>query len=155
LSKEGQQLVLKQAIYLPLRSEQVNDSIAMVTGVPEVKVWMDNVQQTFVQAPVIKDGNTLVPLGDIFEKFGANVTWDDSKKSVTAKKGNIQLKLTLGSTKVLINGVEKSLEVPIQIVRNPSNYNSTMVPIRFVSEAFGAKVTFDKAAKTVTIITQK
>ncbi|MFD0677534.1 MULTISPECIES: stalk domain-containing protein [unclassified Paenibacillus] len=154
LSKEGQQQVLKHAIYLPLRAEQASDSLAMVTGVPEVKVAINNAAQSFVQAPVIRDGNVLVPLGDIFGKLGAAVVWDGDKRSVTASKGNTKLKLTIGSTTAVLNGAEKTLEVPVQVVRNPSNYNSTMVPLRFVSEAFGANVTFDKATRTVTVNTK-
>ncbi|MCZ8516600.1 stalk domain-containing protein [Paenibacillus filicis] len=154
LSKEGQQQVLKHAIYMPLRAEQASDSLAILTGVPEVKVVMNNKEQSFVQAPVIKDGNTLVPLGDIFEKLGATVTWDSGKRSVTAINGSTKLQFTLGAAKAIVNGAERPLEVPVQIVRNPSGINSTMVPLRFVCEALGAKVTWDKAAKAVTIQTQ-
>ncbi|SEC82510.1 stalk domain-containing protein [Paenibacillus sp. GP183] len=151
LSKEGQQVVLKHAIYVPLRSWQANDSLAIVTGVPEVKVNINNKPIKFSQPAVILDGNTMVPIKDITGIYGADLTWDSSKKVATLSKGITKITLTVDSRKATLNGEDKMLEVPVQIIRHFSSVNSTMVPLRFITEAFGAKVGWDQTAHAISL----
>lgn len=97
--------------------------------------------------PVIKSGRTLVPVRVISETMGADVQWDSLDRTVTILKNNDTVFLTIDSSEVKKNGMAlNKLDVPAQIING-----KTMVPVRFVSEALGAQVNWDKATATVQI----
>jgi Leucine-rich repeat (LRR) protein len=98
--------------------------------------------------PTIQNGNTLVPLRDIFEHLGAKVDWDDATKTITAVKGITTVKLQLGNTTASVNGESKDLTVAPQTING-----STLVPLRFVSEAFGGDVQWDPENYIINITT--
>lgn len=119
--------------------------IAPVHAEENPSVTLDGKTLTFDVPPIIENGSTLVPMRRIFEELGATVAWDDATQTVTATKGNIIIKLAIGG-KALKNGSEVPLNVPAKIVEE-----RTMVPLRFVSEALGAKVDWNESMQTVTI----
>ena len=98
-----------------------------------------------VPAQII-DSRTMVPLRAIFEALGASVEWDDATKTVTSVKGDTTVKLTIGKAAITVNGADKALDVPAQIVDS-----RTLVPVRAIAESFGCEVGWDDATKTVTI----
>ena len=101
---------------------------------------------SFDQQPIIENGRTLVPLRAIFEALGADVTWDSATQTVTATKGTKKISLTIGSTKMSVDGVIKTLDVSAKLLGG-----RTLVPVRAVSEAFGCNVEWDGANQTVII----
>lgn len=113
-----------------------------------LSVYLDGKLLRFEVKPIIVDVVTLVPLRKIFEEQQAVVAWDELTKTVTAEKGNIKIKYTIGSPTADINGTELALEVPGQIVDG-----STLVPLRFVSEALGNNVDWLPDFKTIVINT--
>jgi hypothetical protein len=98
--------------------------------------------------PRAMDGRVLVPLRGVLEKMGATVDWMSATQTVVAAKGNMELNLPIGSRHATINGREVSLDVPAMTIAG-----STMVPLRFVSEALGADVRWASASQTVMIDT--
>jgi hypothetical protein len=96
--------------------------------------------------PIIVNGVTFVPLRFIGEALGAEVTWSPALQVVFLVRGSSRVQLTVGSKLAIIDGrITQLLEAPrIQNGR-------TMVPLRFISEAFGADVTWDQATKAVTV----
>ena len=102
----------------------------------------------FDQPPILENGRTLVPLRAIFEALGADVQWDGTIQTVTATKGGTQISLQIGSTRMYVNGVAKTLDVPAKLINS-----RTLVPVRAISEAFGCKVDWIQDTQTV-IITQ-
>ena len=98
-----------------------------------------------VPAQII-DSRTMVPLRAIFEALGASVEWDDATKTVTSVKGETTVKLTIGQASINVNGEDKALDVPAQIVDS-----RTLVPVRAIAESFGCDVAWDDPTKTVTI----
>lgn len=96
--------------------------------------------------PYIKEGRTLVPFRKIFERLGMEVTWDAKARSVFAKKDSLEMLLYIDKNNALINGVKKNLDVAPEITDG-----RTFVPLRFVSENFGANVEWDATTRTVTI----
>ena len=98
-----------------------------------------------VPAQII-DSRTMVPLRAIFEALGASVEWDDATKTVTSVKGETTVKLTIGQASINVNGEDKALDVPAQIVDS-----RTLVPVRAIAESFGCEVGWDDPTKTVTI----
>ncbi|KEF40102.1 copper amine oxidase family protein [Schinkia azotoformans MEV2011] len=120
--------------------------VPYVSAEQPISVYVDGKQQSYSQSPVIENGSTLVPLRGIFESLGAKVEWNGSTQTVTAVKENTTIVLTIGSKSPTVNGTVKSISTPGKILNG-----STMVPLRFVSEALGADVKWDGTARVVTI----
>ena len=96
--------------------------------------------------PVNQDGRVLVPLRDIFERLGATVLYNSRNRSITARRGSTVVNMELGSTDAEVNGRRVTLDVPANTI-----YGSTMVPLRFVSEALGATVNYDPSNGVIRI----
>lgn len=100
--------------------------------------------------PKIENGRTLVPLRTIFEALGANVSWDANTQTITAVRGATSLKLMIGETTAYKNGTAIVLDVCPKIING-----RTLVPLRFVSEALGAMVTWEASTEKILIQSQK
>lgn len=99
-------------------------------------------------SPVTRDGRTLVPMRDIFQALGASVQWNALTQGIVANKGNTNISLQIGNRSAVVNGQKVMLEQPAIL------YNgNTMVPLRFVSEAMGAKVGWNNATEIASIYT--
>lgn len=112
----------------------------------KITVVVDGDVLSFDQDPVIIDGRTLVPLRGIFEKLGAEVSWDDGTKTVTAVREDVTISLTVGQNVIFKNGNQIALDVPATIINS-----RTMVPARAVSECLEAKVDWNDLTRTVII----
>lgn len=111
-----------------------------------VILTVNGVKQAYDPAPTIVNGRTMVPLRALFESLGAKVDWDNNTRTIKASKGNIKIQLQVDSKTALINGKTIQLEVEPQIVNG-----RTMIPLRFVSESFGAQVSWDGRTRTVSV----
>lgn len=99
------------------------------------------------QVPVIRNERTLVPMRDIFERLGCQVAWDENTQTITATSENgTVIVMKIDSNTMTKDGAEIVLDTPPMIINN-----STMVPVRAVSEALDMTVEWDGAAKTVSI----
>ena len=94
------------------------------------------------------NGRVMVPLRGVLEQMGAYVSWDSATQTVFAEKGDMSITLPIGSTTARVNGRTVNLDVPAQTYAG-----TTMVPLRFVSEALGADVRWDSPTQTVFIDT--
>ena len=97
--------------------------------------------------PTIIDGRTMVPVRAIFEAVGANIDFDAETKTITAKKGETTVNMTVGANAVTVNNKEVQLDAPAVIVNG-----RTLAPARFVAETFGYTVQWDSENKIVKII---
>ena len=84
---------------------------------------------------MIQNDRTFVPFRALAEAFGAEVAYDEATQAVTAKLNGVEVVMTIGSATYTVNGAEKTADVAPFI-----NGSRTMVPVRFVAEAFGIKV---------------
>jgi competence protein ComEC len=109
-------------------------------------VFMNEKQLSFEVPPVIENNRTLVPLRAIFEVLGAQVSWNGDTNTITAVKGDTTITLQIGNTIAYKNGQPLVLEVPPKTINN-----RTLVPLRFVSEALGAQVTWEEASQSIHI----
>lgn len=116
---------------------------------PEVKypVTFNGHPVLFDVEPVNVNDRVFVPFRAIFEKMGADVQWDPSTRTVTATRGDVTIQLVIGSTTARVNGQARTLDAAPFI-----QDNRTMVPLRFVSEAFGAQVEYDNATTAIRIV---
>jgi hypothetical protein len=115
-----------------------------------IEVYIGGEKQTYEQPPVNSNGNVLVPLRAIFESLGATVEWDSTTQTVTATRGDRTVVLTIGSKTAYINGVPVALSVEPQLING-----YTMVPVRFVSEAFGGEVEWNGESSSVIVFQNK
>jgi len=115
----------------------------------QITILLDGEKLTFDVEPYIKDGRTLVPFRGILEALGAEVIWNPTERSVTAKSANTEVYLKIGSVDTLVNGEEVVIDVPAEI-----KSDRTFVPLRFVSENLGATVGWDGTTRTVAIATK-
>jgi len=113
---------------------QFEDVVVMSIGANKVVVNSD--VKDLVAAPMIKDQRTFVPFRALAEAFGANVEWVEATQSVVAELNGVKVVMVIGEEAYTVNGVAKTADVAPFI-----NGASTMVPVRFVAEAFGITVT--------------
>ncbi|NDI36065.1 stalk domain-containing protein [Chengkuizengella sediminis] len=136
-------------IFIPFVNERMDHKYSKdVSPSEEIFVVTNGEVQSFTQEPIIKNNTTMVPLRGIFEVLGAGVEWDQTTKTVKANKNDTEILLTIGDNVANVNGKSIILQHP-SIVLN----GSTMVPLRFVSEALGASVDWNQETKIVTIKT--
>ncbi|WP_336787339.1 copper amine oxidase N-terminal domain-containing protein [Paenibacillus sp. MMO-177] len=104
-----------------------------------------NGKQSTVQAPFEKSGTTIVPLSIITKAFGAKLKLQDNK-IITLTYNNKTVVVTIGSKTVKVNGKDQTVAVAPVVIKG-----TTMVPVRVIVEAFGAKIGKDKKTSEIVI----
>lgn len=118
----------------------------MAFAADDISVILNDNKLEFDQPPVIKDDYTLVPFRKIFESLDMTVQWFADKQLVAAQKEGTEIYLYIDSPEMYVNGETISLPVPPTILND-----RTLVPLRAVSEAAGAEVSWDGSTRTVSI----
>lgn len=113
-----------------------------------IRVTVNGQMLSFDQPPIIEQDRVLVPVRAIFEALSARVDWDAENRRVTAQKGSDVVTLTIGRYVMYRNGNAVPLDAAPKIVGD-----RTLVPIRAVSESFGAQVTWTASERLVTVTT--
>lgn len=106
---------------------------------PQVQITVNN---NFVQEfrGFVYSQKTMVPFRGIFERIQAEFSWDSVKRVLTAKKGKVSLVLRPDDRFAEVNGEPVTLDVA-PTIREGHIY----IPLRFVAETLGAKVTWDES----------
>lgn len=133
--------ISSQSLYV-IKQEQViririDDKVALVNG---RQLIMD-------VPPTIISSRTMVPLRFIGDAFGARTDYNANTKGITITLGNTVIRLTVNSKTAMIGSQRVILDSPATVIRG-----RTLVPTRFISEAFGAKVDWLPETKTVLIV---
>lgn len=112
-----------------------------------VDVRINDVLLAFDSAPFIYSDRTMVPVRAIAESLGAEeVQWDAENKIVRILLDGKSLVMIIGERSYLMDNSIYDMDVAPMIAEN-----RTMVPLRFVAEAFGCEVTWNDALRTVEI----
>lgn len=112
---------------------------------PAISVYLNNQELSSSDTtPYFFRGRTMLPLRLIFEAMGAAVDWDDASQTVTARRNQTTVQLTIGSFEATVN----QNTVKLDVAPFTSNYR-TYVPLRFIGEAFGATVNWLESSKRV------
>lgn len=127
--------VPKQEVYAELEAQKTS---------PYVKV-ADEILG-FETPPITESDRTLVPMRFLFEKLGAEVSWDQETETATAQKANTVLSFSIDQNSAVVNGQPAAMDVPARLVND-----KTMVPLRFLSENLGYTVEWDEATRMATI----
>ncbi len=86
------------------------------------------------------------------KKMGIKTKYDKAKKTVTFKKGNTTVVLSLGSKTAIVNGKEVMMSAaPICVKYADSKKTAILVPTRFISETFGFYYEWNSSTSTVSI----
>ena len=124
-----------------------------VSAAAPVQVILDGRTLALNPPATIVNDRTLVPVRGLFEAMGADLTWDEVKREVTVNRLNRYVRLKIDRHLACLNQTctqAATLDVPAAI-----SQDRTFVPVRFVSQAMGARVTWDEARRAVVIETDK
>ncbi|WP_342446295.1 copper amine oxidase N-terminal domain-containing protein [Paenibacillus sp. FSL L8-0638] len=116
-------------------------SWAIADAANPISVNAVNVNGKFIAtdvSPVIKDGRVLVPIRTL-ASLGVTYHWDSKSQSAFITKGTDQIKLTANKKEAFKNNKTVQVDVPVQVTQG-----RILVPIRFVSENFGYKASYEK-----------
>jgi len=125
-------------------SVQANSSASQ----QQVRVMVNGTEVAFPDAKPFIDANgrTQVPVRFVTEALKGTVDWNNSTRAVTVKRGQITATLTIGSKEIRVMNVPRTMDTAPVIVQE-----RTFVPLRFISEAFGAEVRWSAAEFTAYI----
>jgi hypothetical protein len=121
---------------------------AAATAENNISVFIDGQETHFDSSPVIVDGHTLVPMRAFFESLGAEVYWVPETHTVIGIRGDVEIKIMIGSNTPTINGMATMISAPARLING-----TTFVPLRFVGEALGNQVGWEPLKKEISIET--
>lgn len=114
----------------------------------DITVYVDNIRLEFDVQPQMISGRTMVPLRAIFEALGATVEWDGATQTVTAYNDQYFVIARIGDTSMTVNNTLKTMDIAPLILNG-----RTLVPARFVAEAFDCTVQWIGETRSVYIFT--
>ncbi|MBR1969998.1 MAG: copper amine oxidase N-terminal domain-containing protein [Clostridia bacterium] len=126
--------------------DSVFTRIIIGSGESPVSVYLNDKKLDFDVPPVIEEGRTLVPLRALFEAMGMTVNWDSSTSTITATSKGNSISMRVNETTATVNGKTLTMDIPPKLVDG-----RTLVPVRFISESFGAEVKWDREKRIVYI----
>lgn len=126
---------------IPSQGSMIIDSYLMsIDGVP---YYMDI-------APYIMNDRTYLPVRYVAQILGVrdeDIGWDESTRTVSLKRNGTTVNMQLDSLNLQVNGNDITMDAAPHIHRG-----RTMLPVRFLAEAFHAQVVWDQVKEQVTII---
>lgn len=99
-------------------------------------------------APRNVDGSVIVPVRIIAEELGSKVAWDEKQRKVTVVKDETNIQLFIDKKNATAGGKSFQLEAAPTIIEG-----NTMLPVRFVSEQLGVKVSWEEPTQSVILST--
>ena len=129
------------------QAAEIPETVEISFKVGDETLIINGVETTVEKPYVVGVGVTLVPLRVITEAFGAEVVWDGETKSITLTYPDVNILLQINNPLAEVNGIAETLLSPPELTVN----GFTMVPLRFISETFGADVAYDEATAAITV----
>lgn len=124
--------------------------IALHTGVvsadESIRVLVDGQNLKSDVHPMLINGRTLIPVRAIFEALGLSVGWDPVTRTVVGTKGSLEIRLAIDNDIAQRDSQPIKLDTPATIINERA-----FVPVRFISENTGARVTWNGETRTVEI----
>lgn len=115
-------------------ASKADTTVVMTIGSKDVIV--DNNIVAIDTAALIKNERTFVPYRALAEAFGAKVEWNEKDRTVTTEMDGKKVVMTIDKKEYKVNDKEMTMDVAPYIAKD-----RTLVPVRFVAEALGFKVT--------------
>lgn len=127
---------------LDLEPSEVTKEVLLTIGRKQAVV--NGNKFSLLEAPLIKNNRTLIPLRFVSEQLGTSVHWDPSTRTITITDQNRILVLKDKRKDLTINGKLVTMDVSPEIINM-----TTFVPIRFVAEQLNGKVVWNPTQRTV------
>ena len=113
----------------------------------DITVLVDGRPIDFDSPPFIDSSNRIiVPVRFVTEALGGMVGWEPASRTVTILRENDTVLFRINSPSAVVNGEVKAMDT-VPVLKN----NRTMVPVRYISEYFGAQVEWNAITRTVSI----
>ena len=103
--------------------------------------------------PILFNDRALVPIREVFEALGAEVTYTAETQRVDVEKDGTYVRLNINDNVAYVNG-EKTLipdNVVPKLISKKGEDAKTMVPVRFVSENIGLDVDFIEEEDVISV----
>lgn len=142
----------KVMLSLSLVAAMVVSLAGGVSAAGAVSVNVDSKPVVFPDGQPYVDSNsgrTMVPVRFVSESLGATVDWDGVNRTVKMARSGKVITLKAGQKQALVNGKTIQFDASATIKEG-----RTFVPLRFVSEAYGAVVAWNPDKQLVEISTK-
>lgn len=110
------------------------------------KIYYKGVSIALDVQPTVIDGRMMIPARAVFEKMNCSVQWDAASRSVDVARGDRRIVITIDQNFMLVDSKAVKLEVPATIVEG-----RTLVPLRAISNALGARIVYGEANEMAVI----
>lgn len=121
----------------------------------QISYMYNGIEINLAGMPAIVTNNSVAlgPYVPIFQdKLGIDTSYNKSKKTLTLKKDDTTLVLTLGSKTAKLNGKTVQMSAaPISVKYTSTGKTSLLVPTRFVAETFGYYYEWNNQTDTASI----
>jgi hypothetical protein len=101
------------------------------------------------QQPQKINGYVMIPLRSVGEDLGATILFNPESKTIEASRQGSDIILKIGDSTAYINHAPITLSQPAIV-----SGTTTLVPLRFIAQAFGARVKWDSASNSVDIFSR-
>lgn len=131
----------KMGRYTDKLKERVKDAVVLGIGRAGAEKNGEMTQidsQNDAVMPIIINNRTFVPVRFISESLGGEVLWHGETKEIEISCGAKNIKMTVGSSTMVVDGAEATLDAA-PVIRE----NRTLLPLRALVEALGKQVFWD------------
>lgn len=117
------------------------------------KLFVNGEEIVSPMEPIVFNDHALVPVREVFEACGANVTYNEDARSVKIKYNNTNITMHINNNRAYVNGSPVKIPdgVVPKLIYKPGGLTKTMVPVRFISESAGMEVDFDSESGEIHI----
>lgn len=157
LMQQGDLTTSRQALEDSVSADPTNNTsyqklgqVLNQTGSTTINTYVNGKQPVFDVQPFIQNDSTLVPIRSISEALGAQVDWNDTTQTATFSRNGHTIQLTIGDSHAIVDGQTVPLDTPAEL-----KDDHTFVPVRFLSQAFGANVQWFPVGQIVDITLQQ
>lgn len=136
--------IIRNALLIP--AILIGAVFSSVSAYAQISVEVNGSPVEFDSPPVIINERTMLPIRAVSEQMGLKVSWNEADKTVTISNYVKKLQLTIDSTIMKDNGNDIALDTAPMIIND-----RTCLPVRAVTESFGAEVNWNGEQQLVSI----
>lgn len=134
-------------VSVPTESLSSDTANQVVLTLNQTNAMVYGEEVTLLTPPKVVNGTTLLPFRFAVEQvIGGSLKWEQETQTITINKDDTEVMVVVGQKTAYVDGLEVELETPA-IVEN----GTTLLPLRFISEAFGLPISYNPEEKTITL----
>jgi thiol-disulfide isomerase/thioredoxin len=144
----------ERTILIEHPSRQLDRITIRLRGEILIQLTLDNsvplingeAQAPLEAAPFLMNGRTMVPIRFISESMGAYIKYESTTRTITINFEDTVIIMQYNNPEATINGKTVMMDAPYTI-----KLGRSFVPLRFIAEAFGAKVEWNPRKREIKI----